>query len=323
VNRVYGIISSAVSFWTPAVIMIFTYVKIYREARRQEKQIAALVRTLPPPSPSMQRLSTAGLGASRSASCIDLSPSAADANGRGLMAAAGRSRGLSITPLDQRRPTFDAGPGGGGPGCRVPGCKGSGCGGPGCGGPGRGGPGCRVPGCKGSECRGVGCGGPGGGEASRQRRMKREHKAAKTLGVIMGAFLVCWLPFFTWYLTATLCADACPELPDWGVTALFWVGYTNSALNPVIYPCFNRDFRDAFRRLLGGRSHGSSSSWSTPAEGRCSKLLACLQGARHELSERTRLKATSRGGVSDSVVAMETAAGAQSSVPMITFTEES
>jgi len=273
VNRVYGIISSAVSFWTPAVIMIFTYVKIYREARRQEKQIAALVRTLPPPSPSMQRLSTAGLGASRSASCIDLSPSAANANGRGLMAAAGRSRGLSITPLDQRRPTFDAG--------------------------------------------------PGGGEASRQRRMKREHKAAKTLGVIMGAFLVCWLPFFTWYLTATLCADACPELPDWGVTALFWVGYTNSALNPVIYPCFNRDFRDAFRRLLGGRSHGSSSSWSTPAEGRCSKLLACLQGARHELSERTRLKATSRGGVSDSVVAMETAAGAQSSVPMITFTEES
>lgn len=267
VNRVYGIISSAVSFWTPAVIMIFTYVKIYREAIRQEKQIAALVRTLPQPSPSIQQLSTAGLGPSRSASCIDLSPS----NVNGKEAAVGRSRGLSITPLDRRPSTsFD-------------------------------------------------------GEGSRQRRMmKREHKAAKTLGVIMGAFLVCWLPFFTWYLTATLCADACPELPEWGVSVLFWVGYTNSALNPIIYPCFNRDFRDAFRRLLSFRGTGHSylagSAISSASDGRCGKLLACLHGARQGLSERTRLKASSRV---NNDVAMETAAGAQSSVPMITFTEES
>jgi len=246
--------------------MIFTYVKIYREARRQEKQIAALVRTLPQPSPSMQRLNTAGLGPSRSASCIDLSPS--DANGRAVDV--GRSRGLSISPLD-RRPssTFD-------------------------------------------------------GEGSRQRRMmKREHKAAKTLGVIMGAFLVCWLPFFTWYLTATLCADACPELPDWGVTVLFWVGYTNSALNPIIYPCFNRDFRDAFRRLLSCRAAGSgyssSAALSSATDSSCSKLLACLHGARSGLSERTRLKAAS--GVNSNATG-EMTTGAQSSIPMITFTEE-
>ena len=244
--------------------MIFTYVKIYREARRQEKQIAALVRTIPRPSTSIQNLSTATVGPSRSASCIDLSPS--DVNGRAMTAS--RSRGLSITPLD-RRPsaTFD-------------------------------------------------------GEGSRQRRlMKREHKAAKTLGVIMGAFLVCWLPFFTWYLTATLCADACPELPEWGVNVLFWVGYTNSALNPIIYPCFNRDFRDAFRRLLSCRGAGGGHSTSSAlSDGRCGKLLGCLHGARYGLSERTRLKAAS--GV-NSEVTMEMAAGAQSSVPMITFTEES
>jgi len=273
VNRVYGIISSTVSFWTPAVIMIFTYVKIYREARRQEKQIAALVSTLPKPSsPSLQGLSTAaGLGPSRSASHIDLSPS--DVNGR---AAGGRPRALSISPLDRRASaTFD-------------------------------------------------------GEGSRQRRlMKREHKAAKTLGVIMGAFLVCWLPFFTWYLTATLCADACPELPDWGVTVLFWVGYTNSAFNPIIYPCFNRDFRDAFRRLLTCRGgHTASAALSPAADGRrCGKLLACLHGARlrHGLSERTRLKASAPSGVSSSNAAVETNAGAaaQASLPMITFTEES
>jgi hypothetical protein len=27
----------------------------------------------------------------------------------------------------------------------------------------------------------------------------------------MGAFLLCWLPFFTWYLTVAICGDTyCP-----------------------------------------------------------------------------------------------------------------
>jgi len=96
------------------------------------------------------------------------------------------------------------------------------------------------------------------GQRSRRSRLRREHKAARTLGVVVGAFIyslvvgafvVCWLPFFTWYLTRSLCPQ-CRDPPDAVISTLFWIGYTNSALNPVIYASCNRDFRDAFRRIL-------------------------------------------------------------------------
>jgi len=77
----------------------------------------------------------------------------------------------------------------------------------------------------------------------------KEHKAFVTLGVVMGAFLLCWLPFFLWYLTVTMCGKACP-CPDSVVVTLFWIGYFNSTLNPVIYAMTNRDFKLAFIGIL-------------------------------------------------------------------------
>ena len=43
VNKTFCIISSSISFWIPCTIMIFTYLAIFREANRQEKQMAARV----------------------------------------------------------------------------------------------------------------------------------------------------------------------------------------------------------------------------------------------------------------------------------------
>lgn len=40
VNRVYAVVSSSISFWIPCTIMLFTYHAIFREANRQEKQLA-------------------------------------------------------------------------------------------------------------------------------------------------------------------------------------------------------------------------------------------------------------------------------------------
>lgn len=79
-------------------------------------------------------------------------------------------------------------------------------------------------------------------------KMKREHKAARTLGIIMGTFILCWLPFFLWYDSVSLCTTCeCPEIV---VSIVFWIGYFNSTLNPLIYAYFNRDFREAFKNTL-------------------------------------------------------------------------
>lgn len=82
---------------------------------------------------------------------------------------------------------------------------------------------------------------------------KRERKAAKTLAIITGAFVVCWLPFFLTALLLPLCGEAC-SLNDTVSSLFLWLGYFNSTLNPVIYTIFSPEFRQAFKRILCGRT---------------------------------------------------------------------
>lgn len=81
-----------------------------------------------------------------------------------------------------------------------------------------------------------------------------ERKATKTLGVIMGGFTLCWLPFF---ILAVIKPLVDPEsIPGWLSSFLMWLGYLNSFLNPVIYARFNRDFRTPFKEILCLRCKG-------------------------------------------------------------------
>ncbi|ODN06271.1 5-hydroxytryptamine receptor [Orchesella cincta] len=85
---------------------------------------------------------------------------------------------------------------------------------------------------------------------------KRERKAAKTLAIITGAFVVCWLPFFVMALGLAVCGEAC-NLPDYVISAFQWLGYFNSIVNPIIYTLFSPDFRKAFKRILCGQTSNS------------------------------------------------------------------
>ena len=77
--------------------------------------------------------------------------------------------------------------------------------------------------------------------------LTRERRAARTLGIIMGAFTICWFPFFLVYLLQSF--DYFTN--GYGLFEfLTWLGYVNSALNPIIYTVFNIDFRKSFERIL-------------------------------------------------------------------------
>ncbi|XP_060529559.1 5-hydroxytryptamine receptor-like isoform X2 [Cylas formicarius] len=99
---------------------------------------------------------------------------------------------------------------------------------------------------------------------------KRERKAAKTLAIITGAFVMCWLPFFILALVMPLCGNAC-TISEFIMSFALWLGYFNSTLNPVIYTIFNPEFRQAFKRILCG-SHRAHSRNFRSGKVRCSEM---------------------------------------------------
>ncbi|CAH0394482.1 unnamed protein product [Bemisia tabaci] len=173
VNKLYALISSSISFWIPCTIMIFTYLAIFKEANRQEKQIHARIGNQLLQNHNRELYS--------------------NTNGDVLSNSGGSSKNLTVNEVGavHSTPTKD--------GSFI--------------------------------------------------KMKREHKAARTLGIIMGTFMLCWLPFFLWYVITSICGDPC-HFSNGVVAVFFWIGYSNSTLNPVIYAYFNRDFREAYRNTL-------------------------------------------------------------------------
>ncbi|XP_063585436.1 5-hydroxytryptamine receptor 1-like [Penaeus indicus] len=100
-------------------------------------------------------------------------------------------------------------------------------------------------------------GGGGGGSPKKQCQapktklrfaLAKERKASTTLGIIMSAFVVCWLPFFVLALVRPFKLSA--AIPNWISSLFLWLGYANSLLNPIIYATLNKDFRKPFQEIL-------------------------------------------------------------------------
>ena len=95
------------------------------------------------------------------------------------------------------------------------------------------------------------------GKVDRRRRKSivRELKATKTLAIVVGTFIFCWLPFFIIMFIVQFCPQCFQRLPSMsqeaiGIVFAYVLPLLNSAINPIIYSSFNSDFRFAFREIV-------------------------------------------------------------------------
>ncbi|XP_069080445.1 5-hydroxytryptamine receptor 5A-like [Pleurodeles waltl] len=78
-------------------------------------------------------------------------------------------------------------------------------------------------------------------------REQKEKKAALMVGILIGVFVLCWIPFFVTELISPLCSCNIP--PIWK-SIFLWLGYSNSFFNPLIYTAFNKNYNNAFKSLF-------------------------------------------------------------------------
>ncbi|XP_078611615.1 alpha-2C adrenergic receptor-like [Branchiostoma floridae x Branchiostoma japonicum] len=86
---------------------------------------------------------------------------------------------------------------------------------------------------------------------AKERRWKmmqaKERRLTIVICIVTGAFVTCWSPFFVAYVVRTVHESlVSPAL----FRGFVWLGYCNSALNPIIYTLLNTDFRQAFQQVL-------------------------------------------------------------------------
>lgn len=80
------------------------------------------------------------------------------------------------------------------------------------------------------------------------RNANNNNTFCRTVGIVMGIFVLSWMPFFIWMpLTALLEL----ETPAALYSVILWVGYSNSVVNPFIYGLFSREFREVILKDVG------------------------------------------------------------------------
>ena len=84
---------------------------------------------------------------------------------------------------------------------------------------------------------------------------QREMRATFRMAIIIAFFCGFWLGFFVVYVVHGCCPDC--YVPRELDAFFFWLGYSNSSVNPILYTIFNEEFRRAFMRILGFKSRGS------------------------------------------------------------------
>ncbi|UJR36080.1 hypothetical protein I4U23_028816 [Adineta vaga] len=110
-------------------------------------------------------------------------------------------------------------------------------------------------------------------------------KAIRTLGIVVGVFVLCWLPFFIMYLGLPYCNDCLDSSIERFIT---WIGYANSFCNPMIYAFSNKEFRNAFFEIL----HYNNCQCCNLSSG--NKIRTSISKSTHSMNTKFTPQAQSR-----------------------------
>ncbi|XP_057176446.1 trace amine-associated receptor 8a-like [Triplophysa rosa] len=74
---------------------------------------------------------------------------------------------------------------------------------------------------------------------------RSEKKAAKTLGIVITVYLLCWIPYYIASLVPGYDSNESTV-----INIMSWIMYMNSCMNPIIYALFYRWFRISAKHIL-------------------------------------------------------------------------
>lgn len=89
--------------------------------------------------------------------------------------------------------------------------------------------------------------------AMANRRVKKDLKIARMILMIIGLFLICWLPFFTLSILYYNCSSWCDNIPNSLIKIVKALHYSNSMMNFWVYAVRSPDYRRSFSALIRWR----------------------------------------------------------------------
>ncbi|XP_063309105.1 histamine H3 receptor-like [Pelobates fuscus] len=78
--------------------------------------------------------------------------------------------------------------------------------------------------------------------------LSRDKKIAKSLLILVCVYAACWAPYTFLIIIGKACNGYCIESYWYDIT--IWLLYSNSAINPILYPLCHKSFRNAFTMMF-------------------------------------------------------------------------
>jgi hypothetical protein len=81
--------------------------------------------------------------------------------------------------------------------------------------------------------------------------ISRSQKAEKFVGIVMGVFVFCWLPYFVYFILSGVFGVRLKDEQNHELLfkILSWLGYTNSALDILVYIFTSKELRTTLLKL--------------------------------------------------------------------------